>query len=73
MRWLGMWMDAHPTFKEHYNRCMKQARAAEAMLQTLTKTYSVVPESVRPVQGACIQAVALYGSALWGDPRKVGR
>jgi len=29
-RWLGVWMDAHLTFKEHHNRCMKKARASEA-------------------------------------------
>jgi hypothetical protein len=72
-RWLGVWMDAHLTFKEHHNRCMKKARAAEARLRTLTKTYGVVPESVRAVQVVCVQAVALYGSELWWDPREVGR
>ena len=51
-RWLGVWMDAHLTFKEHHNRCMKKARAAEARLQTLTKTYGVVPDSVMAVQVA---------------------
>jgi len=64
-RWLGVWMDAHLTLKEHHNRCIKKARAAEATLHTLTKTYGVVPESVRAVQVACVQAVALYGSELW--------
>jgi len=73
MHWLRVWMDAHLTFKEHHNRCMKKARPAEARLQTLTKTYSVVPESVRAVQVACVQAVTLYGSKLWWDPREVGR
>jgi len=63
-RWLGVWMDPHLTLKEHQNRCMTKARAAEARLRTLTKTYGVVPESVRAVQLACIQAVALYGSEL---------
>jgi len=29
---LGVWMDAHLTFKEHHHRCMKKARAAEARL-----------------------------------------
>ena len=72
-RWLGVWMDAHLTFKEHHNRCMKKARAAEARLRTLTKTYGVVPESVRAIQVTCVQAVALYGSKLWWDPREVGR
>jgi hypothetical protein len=31
-RWLGVWMDAHLTLKEHHNRCMKKARAPEARL-----------------------------------------
>jgi len=52
---------------------MKKARAAEARLRTLTKTYGVDPESVRAVKVACVQAVALYGSELWWDPREVGR
>jgi len=69
-RWLGVWMDPHRTFKEHHNRCMKKARAVEARLRTLTKTYRVVPESVRTVQVACIQVVALYWSELWWDPKK---
>jgi hypothetical protein len=29
---LGVWMDAHLTFKAQHNRCMKIARAAEATL-----------------------------------------
>jgi len=66
-------MVAHLTFKEHHNRCMKKDRAAEARLRTLTKTYGVVPESVRAVQVACVQAVALYGSELWCDPKEIGR
>jgi len=71
--WLGVWMDAHLTFKEHHNRSMKKARAGEARLRSLTKTYHVAAESVRAVQVACVQAVALYGSELWWDPREVGR
>jgi len=70
--WLGVWMDAHLTFKEHHIRCMKNARAAEARHQSLTKPYGVVPESVQAVQVACVQAVALYGSELCWDPREVG-
>ena len=63
--WLGVWMAAHLTWKEHHNRCRRKARAAEGRLRTLTKTYGVVPETVRAVQVACIQAVAVYGSELW--------
>ena len=71
--WLGVWMDTHLTLKEHHNRCMKNVRAAEARLRTLTKTYGVVPERVRAIQVACVQAVALYGSELWWDPNEPGR
>jgi len=71
--WLGVWIDAHLTFKEHHNRCMKKGRAAEARLRRLTKTYGVVPESLRAVQVACFQVVALYGRELWWDPKEVGR
>jgi len=71
--WLGVGMDAHLMFKEHHNRCMKKTRAAEARLRTITKTYGIVPESVRAVQVACVQEVALYGSELWWDPTEVGR
>jgi len=35
--------------------------------------YGVVPDSVAVVQAACVQAVALYGSELWWDPREAGR
>jgi len=66
-------MDAHLTLKEDHNRCMRRARAAEAKLRTLTKTYGVVPESVRAVQVAYVPAVALYGSELSWDPSEAGR
>jgi hypothetical protein len=66
-------MDAHLRFVEHNNRCMKIASAAEARLRTLTKTYGVVPESIRAVQVTCVQAVAIYGSELRWDPREVSR
>jgi len=52
---------------------MKKARAAEARLRTLTRTHGIVLERVRAVQIACIQAVMLYGSELWWDPREIGR
>jgi len=66
-------MDAHLTFKEHHNRCLKKARAAEARLRTLTKMHGIVPEWVRAIQIACIQAVAQYGSEIWWDPKATSR
>jgi len=70
--WLSVWMDAHLMFKEQHNRCMKKASAADARLPTLTTTYGIVSESVRAVQVVCVQAVALYGSELWCNPKEVG-
>jgi hypothetical protein len=32
-RWLGVWMDAHLTFKEHHNQCMMKAKTADVQLQ----------------------------------------
>jgi len=52
---------------------MKKAKAADARLRTQTTTYGIVPESVRAVQVACVQVVALYGSALWWDAKEAGR
>jgi len=66
-------MDAHQTFMEHHTRCREEARAAEARLRLLTKTYGIVPEIIWVAQVACVQAVALYGSELFWDPREVGR
>jgi len=57
--WLGVWMDAHLTFKEHHNRCMKKARAAEARLHVLSKMHGIIPERVRAVQIACVHAIVL--------------
>jgi len=48
-RWLGGWMDAHLTFKEHRNQCMKKASAAEARLCGLTKMRGIIPERIRAV------------------------
>jgi hypothetical protein len=69
-RWLGVWMDAHLTFKEHQSRCMKKARATEARLRSLTGAHGVILACVRAVQVACVQTVALYGSELLWDPKE---
>lgn len=70
--WLGIRMDAHLTLIEHHNQCMKSARAAEARLQILTKTYWEVPERLGAFQVACVQAVAPYRNELWWDPSELG-
>jgi hypothetical protein len=69
----GVWIHTHLMFKEHENQCMKKTSATKARLQILPKTYRVVPESVRHIHAACVQAVALYGTELWWDHIEVGR
>ena len=64
-RWLGVWMHARLTFKEHHKQYMKKAKTAEARLRILTTMHGIIPEQVRAVQIACIQAAALYGRDLW--------
>jgi hypothetical protein len=45
-RWLGVWMDAHLTFKEHHNHCMKRSSAAEAQLLLRLRMHGIIPEQV---------------------------
>ena len=71
--WLGVRMEAHLTFKEHHNRFMKKASAAEARLWVLTTMHGIVPQRLMAVQVACVQAVPQYGSKSWWDPKKIGR
>jgi len=66
-------MDSHLTLKEQHNRCMKKPRAAEVRLRTLSMRYGIVPQTVRAVHLACVQAFALYWRELWWDPRELGR
>jgi hypothetical protein len=72
-RCLGVWIDAHLTFKDHRNRCMKKAMAPEPRLRSLTQTYGVVPACVSAVQIASIQEAALHGCELWRDPKEGSR
>jgi hypothetical protein len=52
---------------------MKKARVAEARVLTITQAYWVFPDSVKAVQEAFVEAVALYGSKIWWDPKEVGK
>jgi hypothetical protein len=60
-------------FKEQHNRWIKIARATEARVGTLTLRYSIVPDSLRAVQVAHVQAVALYESEPWRYLKEAGR
>jgi hypothetical protein len=58
-------MDSHLTLKEHHTQYLQKARSTEAKLRTLIKKHRTVPDSVRDVQIAWVQAVTPYGSELW--------
>ena len=66
-------MDTHLTFPEHLNQFINKPRAVEAQLAILTRMHGIVPERVRVDQIACVQAVELYGSEHWWDPKDTGR
>jgi hypothetical protein len=49
---LGVWMDAHLTFKEHHNRLMKKARVAEARIRIHRTMHGIILERARAIQTA---------------------
>jgi len=62
--WLRLLSNTHLTFKEQLTRYMMQAKALQARLRTLNKTYCFAQEMMRAVQVASVQVVVLYGSKL---------
>lgn len=69
-RWFGVWLDSHLNFAFHFNERMKKAKAAEARIKGLSKTYGLCPGLVRRIQIAAVQSVALYGAELWWKGQK---
>ena len=47
IRWLGIWLDSGLTFNTHVKERVKQARAAEARIKGLTRTYGLPSGLVR--------------------------
>ncbi len=69
-RWLGIWLDSKLNFIFHVNERLKKAKAAEAQIKGLSKTYGLCPGLVRRIQVAAVQSVALYGAELWWKGQK---
>jgi len=65
-------MDAHLTLKEHHNQGIKKVREEDTRLHIRMRMHGVVPDLLRTVQIAYVQAAALYGSELWWDPKETG-
>ena len=65
VRWFGVWLDSHLNFAFHVNERMKKAKAAEAQIKGLSKTYRLCPGLVQRIQIAAVQSIALYGAKLY--------
>lgn len=64
-RWLGIWLDAHLTLRDHQKGMMKEGRKALARLRRLAGQMGLSPANSRKVMTACVQSVAMYGSEHW--------
>ena len=49
---------------------MTKARMAEIQIKGLTWSYGLAPGSVRQIQIAAVQSMALYGAELWWKGQK---
>lgn len=70
-RWLGIWLDSGLIFNTHVKERVKQARAAEARIKGLTRTYGLPSGLVRKIQIAAVQAIALFGAEIWWRGQKM--
>jgi ribonuclease HI len=66
VRWLGVWLDAKLTLKHHHQTWTTKARRAQARINRLCRSNGLPPGSVKALQTAVVQAVALYGIELQG-------
>jgi len=64
-QWLGVWLDAQLTLKEHHSTWMKEGRKAMTRLQRLTGQMGLTPANCRKVMTACVQSATMYGAELW--------
>jgi len=64
-QWLGVWLDAQLTLKEHHSTRMKEGRKAMTRLQQLTGQMGLTPANCRKVMTACVQSATIYSAELW--------
>ena len=69
-RWLGIWLDAGLSLKEHRQIRLQKAQKAENRLKAISGTFGLASGLVRRVQIAAVQSVALYGAELWWKGQK---
>jgi len=64
-RWLGIWLDAQLSLKEHHATRMKEDRKATTRLRRLTGQMGLTPANCRKVMTACVQSATMFGAELW--------
>jgi Reverse transcriptase (RNA-dependent DNA polymerase)/Endonuclease-reverse transcriptase len=69
-RWLGIWLDAGLSLKEHRQIRLQKAQKAENRLKAISGTFGLASGLVRRVQIAAVQSIALYGAELWWKGQK---
>jgi len=64
-RWLGIWLDAQLSLKEHHATRMNEGRKALTRLRRLTGQMGLTPANCRKVLTACVQSATMFGAELW--------
>jgi len=64
-RWLGVWLDDMLTLNDHTKKTLAKARRALNRVRSLMTKKGLSSEGCKRIQVAAVQAVALYGAALW--------
>jgi hypothetical protein len=71
VRWLGVWFDAHLTFKDHIKTRAAQALAAFYRMERLANSErGLTAQSLRTLYIACVISIADYASPVWWRNRK---
>jgi len=58
--WLGVWLDAHLTLKDHHAIWPREGSRAMTRLRRLTWQMGLSPANCRKVVTACVQSVAMF-------------
>ena len=69
-RWLRVQLDSQLKFTSHINERIKRACTAKIQIKGLKKTQRLASKSVRQIQLAVVQSIALYGIKLWWKGQK---
>jgi len=64
-RWLGIWLDAQLSQKEHHATRMKEGGKAMTRLQRFMGQMGLTPDNCRKAMTACVQSAAMFGAELW--------